>query len=147
MNFGFRNCEYTDCEFVLHLKEIGMKWYIEILYGWDIDVQRRITKEEIEKYKDNMRIIVVDNKDIGVTTFYEENNEYVVGLIIVHPDYGGNGIATKIINEYIDIAKKVKKNIRLKTYKYNPAKRLYERLGFKKYYEDDTHVYLNIDFR
>ena len=76
----------------------------------------------------------------------EENNEYVVGLIIIHPNYRGKGVATNIIKEYIDIAKKNNKNIKIKTYKYNPAKKLYERLGFKIYSEDDTHVYLKIVF-
>ena len=123
-----------------------MKWYIEKIYGWDTDIQREKTKHEIENHKKDMRIIEVDDNDIGVTTFYEENNEYVVGLIIVHPDYRGKGVATNIIKEYIDIAKKNNKNIKIKTYKFNPAKKLYERLGFKIYNEDDTHVYLKIEF-
>ena len=108
-----------------------MKWYIEKIYGWDTDIQREKTKHEIENHKKDMRIIEVDDNDIGVTTFYEENNEYVVGLIIVHPDYRGKGVATNIIKKYIDIAKKNNKNIKIKTYKLNPAKKLYERLGFK----------------
>ncbi len=124
-----------------------MKWYIEKIYGWDIDIQREKTKHEIENHKKDMRIIEVDDNDIGVTTFYEENNEYVVGLIIVHPDYRGKGVATNIIKKYIDIAKKNNKNIKIKTYKLNPAKKLYERLGFKIYKEDDTHVYLKIEFK
>ena len=146
MNVQFRNLKYDDCEFILKLKELGLKWYIEIIYGWDINIQREKTKHEIDKFIDTMKIIVMDNKEIGVTNFFEENNEYVVGLIIIHPDYQGNGIATNIINDYIDIARKGNKKIRIKTYKYNPAKKLYERLGFKQYNEDDTHVYLSIDF-
>ena len=124
-----------------------MKWYIEKIYGWDTDIQREKTKHEIENHKNDMRIIEIDNNDVGVTTFYEENNEYVVGLIIVHPDYRGKGVATNIIKKYIDIAKKNNKNIKIKTYKLNPAKKLYERLGFKIYNEDDTHVYLKIEFK
>lgn len=146
MKITFRNCEYNDCDFILNLKELGMKWYIEKIYGWDTDIQREKTKHEIENHKNDMRIIKIDNNDIGVTTFYEENNEYVVGLIIVHPDYRGKGVATNIIKKYIDIAKKNNKNIKIKTYKFNPAKKLYERLGFKIYNEDDTHVYLKIEF-
>ena len=146
MKITFRNCEYNDCDFILNLKELGMKWYIEKIYGWDIDIQREKTKHEIENHKNDMRIIEIDNNDVGVTTFYEENNEYVVGLIIVHPDYRGKGVATNIIKKYIDIAKKNNKNIKIKTYKFNPAKKLYERLGFKIYNEDDTHVYLKIEF-
>lgn len=50
------------------------------------------------------------------------------------------------MKEYIDLAKKSNKKIKIKVYKENPAKRLYERLGFKIYNEDDTHLYLSIDF-
>lgn len=147
METDFRECQFDDCEFILKLKELGMKWYIEKIYGWDLDVQREFTKKELDEHINDTRIIVLDNKDIGVTTFYEEDGEYIVGLIIVHPDYQGNGFATKILNDYIDIAKSKNKSIRLKTYMYNPAKRLYERLGFKQYDNDDTHVYLRIDFK
>ena len=91
-----------------------MKWYIEKIYGWDTDIQREKTKHEIENHKNDMRIIEVDDNDIGVTTFYEENNEYVVGLIIVHPDYRGKGVATNIIKKYIDIAKRIIKISKLK---------------------------------
>lgn len=93
-----------------------------------------------------MKIVTLNNKAIGITTFYEEKNEYVVGLIIIHPNYQNKGIATKIINNYIDIASKQNKKIKLKTYKKNPARKLYERLGFKIYKEDNTHVHMCIDF-
>ena len=65
---------------------------------------------------------------------------------MVHPDYQSSGIGSIIISEYIKIAKKDKKRIIIKTYKLNPAKKLYERLGFKKYNEDNTHIYFDIDF-
>ena len=58
-----------------------------------------------DKYINYMRVIKIDNNDAGITTFYEEDDNYVVGLIIVHPDYQNRGIATNIINEYIKIAK------------------------------------------
>ena len=34
---AFRNIVFDDCEFILKLKELCLKWYIEIIYGWDID--------------------------------------------------------------------------------------------------------------
>ena len=145
-NINFRSCKYDDDEFIVNLKELCFKWYIEIIYGWDKNIQKEKTIKELDKHINDMRIIMFDNKDIGVTTFYKEDNTYVVGLIIIHPDYQRNGIATKIINEYIDIAKRENKRIIIKTYKENPAKKLYERLGFKLYEEDNTHVHMCIDF-
>ena len=146
LNMEFRKCKYSDADYILKLKELCIKWYIEIIYGWNTKVQREKTIHELQKHKDDMRILIKDGKDIGVTTFYEENNQYVVGLIMIHPEYQGEGLGSKIIKEYIDLAKKSNKKIKIKVYKENPAKRLYERLGFKIYNEDDTHLYLSIDF-
>ena len=143
---SFRNASFDDYEYILKLKELCLKWYIEIIYSWDTNIQREKTIHELEKHKDDMRIILLNNKDVGVTTFYEETGEYVVGLIMVHPDCQGLGFGSKIINEYINIAKKERKRIIIKTYKLNPAKRLYERLGFKIYNEDDTHIFLHINY-
>lgn len=146
LNMEFRKCKYSDADYILKLKELCIKWYIEIIYGWNTEVQREKTIHELQKHKDDMRILIKDGKDIGVTTFYEENNQYVVGLVMIHPEYKGEGLGSKIIKEYIDLAKKSNKKIKIKVYKENPAKRLYERLGFKIYNEDDTHLYLSIDF-
>ena len=147
MIIKYRNCEYKDLELIIRLKELGMRWYIEKIYGWNIEIQREKTKREIDKFIDTMKIIVIDDKDVGVTNFFEEKGIYHVGLIIIHPDYQGKGIATKIISGYIDTARQENKDIIIKTYKDNPAKRLYERLGFKQYKEDDTHVYLCINYK
>ncbi len=146
MNIKFRKCDYNDVNFILKLKELCMKWYIEKIYGWNIDIQREKTKNELDKHINDMRVIVVDNKDAGLTTFYKENDKYVIGLIMVDPIHQGKGIGSKIINDYIDIAKKEYTDIYIKTYKLNPAKELYKRLGFIQYDEDDTHVYLKIEF-
>lgn len=146
MNIKFRKCNYNDVDFILELKELCFKWYIEIIYGWDINIQKEKTIQELDEHIDDMRIVTLDNKDIGITTFYEEDGIYVVGMIMIHPNYQNRGIATNIINEYINAAKQDQKKIEIKTYKNNPAKRLYERLGFKLDNEDETHVYMGIDF-
>lgn len=146
MNIEFRDCKYTDVDFIVHLKELCFKWYVEIIYGWDINIQKEKTIHELDRHINDMRIIRLDNKDIGITTFYEEDNTYIVGLIIIHPNYHNKGIATNIINDYIERAKYENKRIVVKTYKENPARKLYERLGFELYKEDNTHVHMCIDF-
>ena len=105
----FRKCKYSDADYILKLKELCIKWYIEIIYGWNTEVQREKTIHELQKHKDDMRILIKDGKDIGVTTFYEENNQYVVGLIMINPEYQGEGLGSKIMKEYIDLAKKYNK--------------------------------------
>lgn len=111
MDFTLRNCTLKDLDFILNLKELGMKRYIEKLYGWNAEIQKAKTLEELNKYLNGMKIIMIDNNDAGITTFSEFDNYFQVGLTIIHPDYQNKGIATKIISKYIDIArKKTKKN-------------------------------------
>lgn len=146
MNYTLRDCTYDDVEFILELKRLGLKWYIEKIYGWNENIQRQKTIQELNKNIKDMKIIIVDNKDVGITTFNKNEDFYSIGLTIIHPDYQNKKIATNILLKYIEMAKEDRKRIIIKTYKKNPAKRLYERIGFKKYDNDDTHIYLEIDF-
>ena len=145
MSYSFRKCEFEDLDFILDLKRLGMKWYIEKIYGWDEEIQKVKTMEELKNNINDTRIITFNNMDIGVTTFKQYDTYNEVGLIIVHPTYQGRGIASEIINEYIKLSKNSNKRIIIKTFKENPARKLYEKLGFSLYKEDNTHVYLDIE--
>lgn len=146
MDFKFREANSNDWEFILILKDLGMRWYIEKIYGWDYEIQKQLTIEELNSNLDNTKIITINGLDAGVTTFIENDDYYEVGLIAVHPDYRNKGVASKIINDYVERAKENKKRIIIKTYKDNPAQRLYMRCGFNIYKKDDTHIYLDINF-
>ncbi len=146
MEFTLRSCTMSDLDFIIKLKELGMKWYIEKLYGWDEKIQKEKTLEELNKYINDMKIVMVNNTDAGITTFSEFEDCFQVGLTMIHPDYQNKGIATKIISGYIEIAKAKKKRIIIKTFKENPAQRLYQRLGFKIYETTESHLLLDITF-
>lgn len=146
MKYDLRECKYDDLDFILELKRLGLKWYIEEVYGWDETIQRDLTVKELETNINNMKIIVVEGNDVGVTCFFECEEYYCIGLTLVHPNYQNNKIATNILLEYIDVARKQNKRIIIKTYKKNRARELYERLGFVQYKKDETHIYLEINF-
>lgn len=147
MIFEFRKCTMNDLDFIIHLKELGMKWYIEKLYGWDYEIQKEKTLNELSKNLHNMKVIIVDGKDVGVTTFCENDNFYEIGLIVIHPNFQNKGIASQILKEYITIAQNRKKRIIIKTFKENPAQNLYSKLGFKICNIDNTHIHFEIDFK
>ena len=59
--------------------------------------------------------------------------------IEIHPDYQGQGIGTAIIQKLIAQAALKMKPVFLQVLKVNPAKKLYERLGFSVGSETSTH--------
>lgn len=145
MKYYLRKCTFDDVDFVFELKKLCLKWYIEIVYGWDAESQYNKTKNELNRNIDYMKIICVDDMAVGVTAFFEDDNCYRVGLTMIHPDYQNKGIGSDVIRGYINLAGKDNKRIIIKTYKDNPAQNLYKRLGFKVYNEDNTHIHLEIN--
>lgn len=144
MKYNLRKCSFDDIDFIFELKKLCLKWYIEIVYGWDDKSQYNKTKNELNRNIEYMKIICVDDMAVGVTTLSEEDGCYRVGLTMIHPDYQNTGIGSAVIRDYINLAEKDNKRIIIKTYKDNPAQNLYKRLGFKVYNADSTHIHLEI---
>lgn len=144
MNYTFRKCTYDDLEFIFELKVLCLKYIIEKVYGWDDKDQKEKTKRELDRMINDMRIIMVDGKDVGVTTFIKHNDYYNLGLTMIHPRYQGKGIGGDIINTYIKETKKYNKEIVLKVFKDNKAQELYKRLGFKTYEDDENYLYMKL---
>lgn len=144
MKYNLRKCTFDDIDFIFELKKLCLKWYIEIVYGWDDESQYRKTRNELNRNIEYMKIICVDDMAVGVTTLSEEDGCYRVGLTMIHPEYQNKGIGSAMIQDYINLAEKDNKRIIIKTYKDNPAQNLYKRLGFKVYNADSTHIHLEI---
>lgn len=66
----------------------------------------------------------------------EQENEIPLASIRLLPKFQNRGIGTKII---LDLIEKSNKPVKLKVLKVNPARKLYERLGFKVSGETETH--------
>lgn len=145
MKYNLRKCSFDDIDFIFELKKLCLKWYIEIVYGWNDESQYNKTRNELNRNIEHMKIIYIDDMAVGVTTFSEEDDSYRVGLTMIHPEYQNKGIGSAVIQDYINLAEKDNKRIIIKTYKDNPAKNLYKRLGFKVYHEDSTHIHLEIN--
>ena len=108
-------------------------------YGeWNEDIQRQYFSDFIDKSKQNIKIIVIKNKNIG---FYQdenlENGDYEIVNICIIPEYQGKGIGTQILKD--KITEHADQNIKIQYFKQNPVGKLYERLGFKPNGETKTH--------
>ena len=140
MKYSFRNCTLDDFDFLFELKKQNFKWYVDKIWGWKNDEQKERLKQDLKEHLAHKRIILIDNKEVGVYAVHTtENGELFINEISILKEYQNKGIGRKILEEQLKENKQ--KGIRtiLQVFKDNPAKSLYEKLGFKVYGETETH--------
>lgn len=131
-----RKATQADAEFLYHVLKATMQAYVDQTWGWDEAAQRARFQEEFEPGKD--RIIVLNGEDIGVIGVEEGEEELFLDKIYILPAYQRRGIGTRLIQDVLDRAFQESLPVRLRVLKVNPARRLYERLGFVKVDETES---------
>lgn len=126
MIFNLRAATADDIEFIYQLRLITMKRDFENTFGWNEDEQRRRAADGIQ----NAKIIVVEQKDIGVIKLIPKSNELHLHQMQILPEYQGNGIGTELVRRVLDRAEKLNMLVTLLVLKGAVAKCLYDRLGF-----------------
>jgi len=103
-----------------------MRRYAEQTWGqWD-DVR---TRESF--VPESHRIIQYDGDSIGCIELIESSAEFDLNKLYILPEYQNRGIGTRLMREAIADARSKQKPIRLSVLAVNPARRFYERLGFR----------------
>lgn len=72
-------------------------------------------------------------------TYTTESGDLFIDEISVLKKYQNKGIGRKILEEQLKENKKNGVKTLLQVYKKNPAKKLYDKLGFEVYEETETH--------
>lgn len=87
----------------------------------------------------DFKIILLNNVSVGRLYLWETENQIRIVDISLLPESTGKGIGSKILNSLIQQSEQLGKKLNIHVEYYNPALRLYERLGFEK--TDDTGMY------
>lgn len=139
-NINTRSAGKEDREFLFALRTDAMKQYVEEIYGWDGEFQRAYFERDF--WPEEIRIIQSDGVDVGMYAMVQDEDGYKLKRIEVLPTYQNRGIGTEILKVLLARADMENKPIGLRVFKINPAKRLYERLGFEVTGETETHYLL-----
>ena len=124
---------YIQCQL-----EAFTKYIIEFFGTCDISVM----ESHLEILKPYLFKIIVNNEISGYVYYKEENDKITVDVFTLLPNYRNNGLGTRVMQDFIKTANKVKKPIVLDTFKTNPAKKFYERNGFAVVDENYSHYVL-----
>ena len=85
-------------------------------------------------------IIELNGKRVGMMKVVKYPSYQELVQIQFSPSHQNQGLGTRLLKQMIDAAERADKAIALSVLKVNPAKRLYERLGFEVI-EEVTHSY------
>ncbi|HZS46112.1 MAG TPA: GNAT family N-acetyltransferase [Blastocatellia bacterium] len=120
------------------------RWVIEHYFGWN-------EANENEKFLNNFnaekaQIIVIDSMNAGWLQVFEDDANIEVGGIYISNQFQNRGAGTLLLTWIMNDAESKRKTVTLSTAKINPARRLYERLGFRPVREDERKIYMQKDF-
>lgn len=128
----------ADREWLWELKRATMRAYVTAVFGgWDDETQRQMFTAKFDPAR--LRIIQVEGCDAGLLEVEEQATHFFLARIEVLPALQGQGIGSAVIAAIIAEAQQKQKEVRLQVLRPNPAKALYERLGFKVTEETATH--------
>jgi ribosomal protein S18 acetylase RimI-like enzyme len=84
--------------------------------------------------------VEIDSVRVGMIQLFDHPDGVEIGELQIQPSYQNRGIGTRLLRDTIDRAHEQHKKISLSVaLKNERAYRLYERLGFQKVAQNDTH--------
>jgi ribosomal protein S18 acetylase RimI-like enzyme len=137
---ALRPARPADLVFCRRVEHETMRWIVEKLFGWD-------EGQQVEKFArkwnvDEVRIITVATEDAGwLQTAPVEDAVFLKEIYLGRP-FQRQGIGTRVMQIVVEEAQLQSKAVTLGVVKINPARRLYERLGFRTTGEDEYKFYM-----
>jgi ribosomal protein S18 acetylase RimI-like enzyme len=150
--YSFRPITDSDRTFLLKL--YGSTRADELaLTGWTEDQKKEFLQQQFSAqhtyYQENFphaSFLIIQDGQTPVGRIYTDRRPDEIRLIDITllPEYRGGGLGTALLEELITEAGEAGKPLRIHVEKFNPALRLYKRLGFS--HIADTGVYFLMEW-
>ena len=142
MPIELRTALDQDFDYCRRLYFGEMRWIIEELH------LNRVAQETSFRQQWNpaqVRMMALDGTDVGWLQTITQDDELFVAQMFVDGPFQRRGIGTEVMKRLIGEATEGNLAVRLNVVRINPARRLYERLGFRVTNEDDRKFYMQRD--
>jgi GNAT superfamily N-acetyltransferase len=142
MRTSLRPAQVDDFDFCARLYFAGMEDTIRQLKldraAHGADFRRRWEPAEV-------RIVTLDGTDIGWLQSRVEDGALFLAQLFVDAPLQRHGVGTEVMNGLIAEAVRAHLPVTLGVVKTNPAKRVYDRLGFRVTHDDERKFYMRRD--
>jgi GNAT superfamily N-acetyltransferase len=139
MPTALRPARPEDFDFCARLYFSGMD---EIIRELKLDMALQTADLRARWDAAEVEIITSDGEDVGWMQSSIQGDARFLAQIFIDAPFQRRGIGTDIIHRLIDRANHAGQPVTLGVVKTNPARRLYERLGFRITHEDDRKFYM-----
>lgn len=142
MDYKIRIATPNDHDLIYTLKAESVRPYVEKIWGWDEDYQKKDFDSAFSNIE-QFHVIEIDNSLVGFVQYYFEYPYFEVVEIHLLPECRCKGIGSDILRNLQKGCIAQDRKIRLGCFKENHrAKQLYLNLGFIQTEETDTHFIL-----
>jgi ribosomal protein S18 acetylase RimI-like enzyme len=138
MIYSLRQATAGDFEFLFELRRATLREYVEAIWGWDDADQLERFRTRFEPAR--IDIVVADGRDAGYLQLTWWPEHAYVDALFIRPEFQRRGLGTAILHDIQRQASARGLPVRLQVLVTNPARHLYERLGFRTVEEGPTHV-------
>ena len=144
MTIQLRKAAPEDYDFVRRVHHRTMQGYVEDFFGpWDQDYQ---DQRFDQNYKiEEARIITHNGKHVGWLARRDLPQDIFLTQFYITPEHQNRGTGTQVLRDLIAEARRKDTSVNLGVLKSNPARRLYEREGFKVVGENDYKFLMKLE--
>lgn len=137
-----RVAQPSEVSFAYDVREKAMRAYEEATWGrWDSIRARKQIEDDIAAR--SLSIIEIDLQSAGVMRVDEHPTHFHIDQLFLLPEYQSRGVGTQLVEDIVKMARLRNLPVNLWVLKVNPARRLYERLGFEVLEQTHASLYLH----
>ncbi|HEX4923564.1 MAG TPA: GNAT family N-acetyltransferase [Bdellovibrionales bacterium] len=140
MNYAFRRATAEDFEFLRDLHHQTLRPYVEQVFGWDQTEQDRLFDEKFDPRE--LQVILADQRPAGLLQLEEWPHELFLANLLIAPELQRRGLGGKILKDLLTRAQLINKTVALTVLRPNPARRFYERHGFRVSGENEQRYFM-----
>jgi D-serine deaminase-like pyridoxal phosphate-dependent protein/ribosomal protein S18 acetylase RimI-like enzyme len=129
----------ADVPFLLELRRLTMSEYLR---ASGVPQSEPELEQRVRLRFECAQIVLSGNEPIGLFKVARDGTDWTLMQIQIAPAHQGRGIGTRLIRELLLDAQQAGASVRLSVLRANPARQLYQRLGFRVVGELPHSVYL-----
>lgn len=102
------------------------------------------TEARVLSHFDSASVVEYEGRPIGLFKVLREPTSWSILQLQLLPEYQGHGLGTALVSQLLADANVARVRTTLHVLKHNPARALYERLGFVVVSEDELEYHMQI---